>query len=136
MALKPSRSSSIREQKASELQFSRNMYPRAASRLLVLEESFKDTTYIKPSQSSNVSHEAFLHRFQSLTVVIKLCSHSWTSALISELENFKNKKQISSKQMDDFAEMENEYNKDSSEAAKVQRNTDEILKTSVKLCQV
>ncbi|KAL0708763.1 hypothetical protein Bca4012_075189 [Brassica carinata] len=94
------------------------MYPRAASILLVLEESFKDTTYIKPSQSSNVSHEAFLHHFQSLTVVIKLCSHSWTSALISELENFKNKKQISSKQMDDFAEMENEYNKDSSEAAK------------------
>ncbi|CAF1940874.1 unnamed protein product [Brassica napus] len=84
------------------------MYPRAASRLLELEESSKDTTNIKPSQSSNASHEAFLH----------------------QLENFKNKIQISSKQMDDFAEMENEYNKDSSEAAKVQRNTDEILKTS------
>lgn len=80
--------------------------------------------------------------------------------MLSELENFKSKKQIGLKLMDAFSEMvklaivtstvpgsfpifssdsnsdidlvENKYNKDSSEAAEVQRNTDEILKISVK----
>ncbi|KAF3495827.1 hypothetical protein DY000_02057148 [Brassica cretica] len=101
--------------KVNELQFSRNMYSRTASRLLELEESCKGTTNIEPSRSSNVSHEVSLASFPEFDNNDDKvsCSDSWASALLSELENFKNKKQMGStpkasemKLMDDFAEME------------------------------
>ncbi|CAH2061374.1 unnamed protein product [Thlaspi arvense] len=108
--------------KVSELQFSRNMYSRTASRLLEfeshLEESSKGTTNIEPSRSSNVSHEVSLASLSEFDNDDKVsCADSWASALLSELENFKNKKQTGSslvrtpkasemKLMDDFAEME------------------------------
>ncbi|KAF8088827.1 hypothetical protein N665_0529s0024 [Sinapis alba] len=101
--------------KVNELQFSRNMYSRTASRLLELEESSKGTTNIEPSRSSNVSHEVSLASFPEFDNDDKVsCSDSWgSSALLSELESFKKKKQIGSipkasemKLMDDFAEME------------------------------
>ncbi|KAJ4890733.1 Filament-like plant protein 7 [Raphanus sativus] len=102
--------------KASELQFSRNMCSRTASRLLELEESSKSTTTnIEPSRRSNVSHEVSLASFPEFDNDDKVsCSESWASALLSDLENFKKKKkQMSSipkvsemKLMDDFAEME------------------------------
>ncbi|XP_009117285.1 filament-like plant protein 7 [Brassica rapa] len=141
--------------KVNELQFSRNMYSRTASRLVELEESSKGTTNIEPSRSSNVSHEVSLASFPEFDND----SDSWASALLSELENFKNKKQMVStpkasemKLMDDFAEMEklastepgsspifssdsisatgpleNESNEDSSEAAKTQMNVGEVV---------
>ena len=104
--------------KVNELQFSRSMYSRTASRLLEFEESSKGTTNAEPSRSSNVSHEvslASLSEFESDDKVS--CSDSWASALLSEVENVKNKKQRGSslvrtpkasemKLMDDFAEME------------------------------
>lgn len=107
--------------KVNELQFSRNMYSRTASRLLEfeshLEESSKGTN-IEPSRSSNVSHEVSLASVSEFDNDDKVsCADSWASALLSELENFKNKKQMASslvktpkasemKLMDDFAEME------------------------------
>ncbi|CAN7095945.1 unnamed protein product [Brassica rapa subsp. narinosa] len=142
--------------KVNELQFSRNMYSRTATRLLELEESSKGTTNIEPSRSSNVSHEVSLASFPEFDND----SDSWASALLSEMENFKNKKQMGSttpkasemKLMDDFAEMEklastvpgtspifssdsisatgpleNESNEDPSEAAKTQMNVGEVL---------
>ncbi|KAL0733751.1 hypothetical protein Bca4012_009961 [Brassica carinata] len=104
--------------KVNELQFSRNMYSKTATRLLEfeshLEESSKGTTNIEPSRRSNVSHEVSLASFPEFDNDDKVsCSDSWASALLSELENFKNKKQTGStpkasemKLMDDFAEME------------------------------
>ncbi|KAF8091991.1 hypothetical protein N665_0428s0001, partial [Sinapis alba] len=108
--------------KVNELQFSRTMYSRTASRLLEfeshLEESSKGTTNIEPSRSSNVSHEVSLASLSEFDNDDKVsCSDSWASALLSELENVKNKKQKGSilvrtpkasemKLMDDFAEME------------------------------
>ncbi|KAG7571884.1 Filament-like plant protein [Arabidopsis suecica] len=107
--------------KVSELQFSRNMYSRTASRLLEfeshLDESSKGTN-IEPSRSSNVSHEVSLASVSEFENDDKVsCADSWASALLSELDNFKNKKQMGSslvgtpkasemKLMDDFAEME------------------------------
>ncbi|ESQ46273.1 hypothetical protein EUTSA_v10000040mg [Eutrema salsugineum] len=107
--------------KVNELQFSRNMYSRTASRLLEfeshLDESSKGTN-IDPSSCSNVSHEVSLASLSEFDNDDKVsCSDSWASALLSELENFKNKKQTGSslvrtpkasemKLMDDFAEME------------------------------
>ncbi|CAH8337116.1 unnamed protein product [Eruca vesicaria subsp. sativa] len=104
--------------KVNELQFSRTMYSRTASRLLEFEESSKGTTNIEPSRSSNVSHEVSLASLSEFDHDDKVsCSDSWASALLSELENVKNKKQRGSslvgtpkasemKLMDDFAEME------------------------------
>ncbi|VVB02161.1 unnamed protein product [Arabis nemorensis] len=107
--------------KVNELQFSRNMYSRTASRLLEfeshLEESSKGTN-IEPSRSSNVSHEVSVASVSEFDNDDKFsCADSWGSALLSELDNFKNKKQMGSslvrtpkasemKLMDDFAEME------------------------------
>ncbi|KAJ4902834.1 Filament-like plant protein 7 [Raphanus sativus] len=97
--------------KVNELQFSRSMYSRTASRLLEFEESSKGTTNVEPSRSSNVSHEVF-SEFENDDKVS--CSDSWAS----EVENVKkNKKQrglslvrtpkaSEMKLMDDFSEME------------------------------
>ncbi|EFH54940.1 hypothetical protein ARALYDRAFT_900817 [Arabidopsis lyrata subsp. lyrata] len=91
--------------KVSELQFSRNMYSRTEQTL-------------KPSRSSNVSHEVSLASVSEFDNDDKVsCADSWACALLSELDNFKNKKQMGSslvgtpkasemKLMDDFAEME------------------------------
>ncbi|KAH0886016.1 hypothetical protein HID58_062112 [Brassica napus] len=104
--------------KVNELQFSRSMYSRTASRLLEFEESSKGTTNAEPSRSSNVSHEVSLASLSEFENDDKVsCSDSWASALLSEVENVKNKKQRGSslgrtpkasemKLMDDFAEME------------------------------
>ncbi|CAL9233622.1 unnamed protein product [Arabidopsis halleri] len=107
--------------KVSELQFSRNMYTRTASRLLEFESHVEESskgTNIEPSRSSNVSHEVSLASVSEFENDDKVsCADSWASALLSELDNFKNKKQMGSslvgtpkasemKLMDDFAEME------------------------------
>ncbi|EOA26550.1 hypothetical protein CARUB_v10022609mg [Capsella rubella] len=107
--------------KVSELQFSRNMYSRTASRLLEfeshVEESSKDTN-IESRRRSNVSCEVSIASLSEFDNDDKVsCADSWASALLSELDNFKNKKQMGSslvgtpkasemKLMDDFAEME------------------------------
>ncbi|KAG7637167.1 Filament-like plant protein [Arabidopsis thaliana x Arabidopsis arenosa] len=107
--------------KVSELQFSRNMYSRTASRLLEFESHLEESsrgTNIEPSRSSNVSHEVSLASVTEFDNDDKVsCADSWASALLSELDNFKNKKQMGTslvgtpkasemKLMDDFAEME------------------------------
>ncbi|CAN8284002.1 unnamed protein product [Cochlearia groenlandica] len=102
--------------KVNELQFSRNMYSRTASRLVEYESHIEEssskggTTNIEPSRSSNTSRE-----FDNDDKVS--CDDSWAPALLTEMESFKNKKHMSSgfvrtpkasemKLMDDFAEME------------------------------
>jgi len=107
--------------KVSELQFSRNMYSRTASRLLEFESHLEESsrgTNIEPSRSSNVSHEVSLASVTEFDNDDKVsCADSWASALLSELDNFKNKKEMGTslvgtpkaaemKLMDDFAEME------------------------------
>ncbi|KFK32749.1 filament-like plant protein 7-like [Arabis alpina] len=107
--------------KVNELQFSRNMYSRTASKLLEFESHFEESskgTNIEPSRSSNVSHEVSVASVSEFDNDDKVsCADSWASGLLSELDNFKNKNQMGSslvrtpkasemKLMDDFAEME------------------------------
>ncbi|XP_010531251.1 PREDICTED: filament-like plant protein 7 [Tarenaya hassleriana] len=108
--------------KINELQFSRNVYSRTACRLLEfesrLEESSKGTN-TEPGRSSNASHDVSLASVSEFDSDDKVsCADSMASALLSELENLKSKKQKGSsilrkspeasemKLMDDFAEME------------------------------
>ncbi|KAK9990659.1 hypothetical protein SO802_025644 [Lithocarpus litseifolius] len=109
-------------QNANELQISRIMHGRSASKLsqgvLQLEEVSKGQTIMEPTRSSRMSHELSLASISDIGSDDKVsCAESWASALISELEYFKNGKQkgsTSSKTigtadinlMDDFVEME------------------------------
>lgn len=99
--------------KANELQFSRAMYTRAASRLsqveLQLDEVSKVQTVIDPARKSLTSHDLSLTTMSEVGSDDKVsCAESWASALISELEQFRNEKQKGSdiNLMDDFVEME------------------------------
>ncbi|KAJ0260416.1 Filament-like plant protein 7 [Hirschfeldia incana] len=93
--------------KVNELQFSRSMYSKTASRLLEFEESSKGTpTNIEPSRSSNVSHEVF-SEFENDDKVS--CSDSWASELDKKQRGsslVRTPKASEMKLMDDFAEME------------------------------
>lgn len=108
--------------KSNELQISRNMYARTASKLSQvdshLEESPKDLSTMEPIRSSLAPHEVSLASMSDIGSDDKAsCAESWASALISELEHFRTEKQrgsLSSKivgasdinLMDDFVEME------------------------------
>ncbi|KAK6128691.1 hypothetical protein DH2020_037541 [Rehmannia glutinosa] len=105
--------------KSGELEFSRTVHARTASRLSraegQLEESLKgQTTEEKPGK-----HLCFLQEHSSDVGSDDKasCAESWASALISELEHIKNEKQLGTPShrnmttsdinlMDDFAEME------------------------------
>ncbi|KAL5556964.1 hypothetical protein UlMin_039200 [Ulmus minor] len=108
--------------KTDELQLSRNLYARAAYKLThvesKLEESPKGPTFMEPRKSNLMSNELSLASMSDIGSDDKAsCAESWASALISELEHFRNEKQkgsLSKKTvgasdmslMDDFVEME------------------------------
>ncbi|XP_029130893.1 filament-like plant protein 7 [Cajanus cajan] len=108
--------------KMNELQFSRVMLSRTASKLLQLEsqieESSKGHVTLEHPRSNLLSHEFSLGSMSDAGSDDKAsCAESWASALISELEHFKNGKQKDSMScrsvgasdinlMDDFVEME------------------------------
>ncbi|CAL9002271.1 unnamed protein product [Prunus brigantina] len=108
--------------KMNELQFSRNMYARIASKLsqveTPLEESSRGQTTMEPMRSSLMSREVSVASMSDIGSDDKVsCADSWASALITELEHFRNEKQkgsLTSKTvgasdinlMDDFIEME------------------------------
>lgn len=108
--------------KANELQFSREMYTRTASRLsqveLQLDEVSKGQRIVEPTRRSFTSHDLSLASMSEIGSDDKVsCAESWASALISELEHFRNGKQKASPSsktvgtsdinlMDDFVEME------------------------------
>ncbi|KAF5463766.1 hypothetical protein F2P56_013902 [Juglans regia] len=108
--------------KANELQFSRVMYARTASKLsqveLQLEEESKGQSIVEPSRITLMSHDLSLASMSDIGSDDKVsCAGSWASALITELEHFRNGKQKGSPSsktigtsdinlMDDFVEME------------------------------
>lgn len=108
--------------KANELQFSREMYTRTASRLsqveLQADEVSKGQRIVEPTRRSLTSHDVSLASMSEIGSDDKVsCAESWASALISELEHFRNGKQKGSPSsktvgtsdinlMDDFVEME------------------------------
>ncbi|XP_011043506.1 PREDICTED: filament-like plant protein 7 isoform X2 [Populus euphratica] len=108
--------------KANELQFSRAMYARTASKLSQVEshldELLKGQTTLDRTRSVVMPHELSLASTSEIGSDNKVSSaESWASALISELEHFKQGKQRGSptnrtkgasdiSMMDDFAEME------------------------------
>ncbi|XP_048427319.1 filament-like plant protein 7 [Pyrus x bretschneideri] len=108
--------------KINELQFSRNMYARVASKLSQSEtpheESLKGQETMESMRSSLMSHEVSVASMSDIGSDDKVsCADSWASALITELEHFRTEKQkgsLTSKTvgasdinlMDDFVEME------------------------------
>jgi predicted nucleic acid-binding Zn-ribbon protein len=108
--------------KANELQFSREMYTRTASRLSQVELQFDEVSkgqrIVEPTRRSFTSHDLSLASMSEIGSDDKVsCAESWASALISELEHFRNGKQKGSPSsktvgtsdinlMDDFVEME------------------------------
>ncbi|KAF4364671.1 hypothetical protein G4B88_028594 [Cannabis sativa] len=107
--------------KTNELQSSKNMSPHKASQLSQaesqIEESLKGSTLTEPRRNSFASHELSLASMSEVDSDDKAsCAESWASALISELEHFRNEKQKGSLSksvgasdinlMDDFVEME------------------------------
>lgn len=112
------------QQKLTELQVSRNMYAKTASTLsqveMQLEESPKGRIVGDTRRNSLVSHDLSLSSMSDVGSDGKAsCAGSWASALISELEQFrdgKDKVALPPKSsvrisdinhfMDDFAEME------------------------------
>ena len=108
--------------KTNEIQSSRNMHARTASQPSQvesqLEESSKGLMLMEPRRNSFMSHELSLASMSETGSDDKAsCAESWASALISELEHFRNDKQKRSLSkrgvgssdlnlMDDFVEME------------------------------
>ncbi|KAB2617810.1 filament-like plant protein 7 [Pyrus ussuriensis x Pyrus communis] len=108
--------------KINELQFSRNMYARVASKLSQSEtpheESLKGQETMESMRSSLMSHEVSVASMSDIGSDDKVsCADSWASALITELEHFRTEKpkgSLTSKTvgasdinlMDDFVEME------------------------------
>ncbi|KAJ6419856.1 hypothetical protein OIU84_029889 [Salix udensis] len=108
--------------KVSELQFSRSMYARTASKLSQVEsrlvELSKGQTALERTKSVLTPHEMSLASMSEIGSDDRVSSaESWASALISELEHCKQGKQRGSptkrtiaasdiSMMDDFAEME------------------------------
>lgn len=108
--------------RTNELQFPRNMYASTASKLsqveLQLDESSKGLMVTEPTRSNFVSNELSLASISDIGSDDKdSCAESWASALLSELEHFRNERPKGSiskrvvgasdiSLMDDFAEME------------------------------
>ncbi|KAK8486916.1 hypothetical protein V6N11_033084 [Hibiscus sabdariffa] len=103
--------------KTSELQFSRAMYAHAASKLLEVESRLEESSK-SLSNNESTRNSIMLSSMSDIGIDDKASSaESWASALISELEHFRNgqiKKSLSCKTvasseinlMDDFVEME------------------------------
>ncbi|XP_050364602.1 filament-like plant protein 7 isoform X2 [Argentina anserina] len=99
--------------KMNELQFSKNMYNRAASKLSQVE-----TVVGESPRGTHMPHELSVASMSDIGSDDKAsCAESWASTLITELEHFKNEKQkdwptcktvgaSDINLMDDFAEME------------------------------
>ncbi|GLT74816.1 hypothetical protein SLA2020_465880 [Shorea laevis] len=108
--------------KTNELQFSRVVNAQTASRLSDvesrLEEPSKCLTNMEPTRKSVIQHQLSLVSMSDISSDDKAsCAESWASALISELEHFRNGrltglpscKSVGSSEinlMDDFVEME------------------------------
>ncbi|KAB2626487.1 filament-like plant protein 7 [Pyrus ussuriensis x Pyrus communis] len=108
--------------KINELQFSRNMYARVASKLsqseTPLEESLKGHATMESMRSNLLLQEVSVASVSDIGSDDKVsCADSWASALITELEHFRTEKQKGSltnktvgtsdiNLMDDFVEME------------------------------
>ncbi|XP_052206078.1 filament-like plant protein 7 [Diospyros lotus] len=108
--------------KTSELQFSQITHARSASRLsqveVQLEELSTGQIGVEPARNMARPHEISLSSVSEVGSDDKAsCSESWASALISELEHFRNGKQMGTPLrrtvessdidlMDDFVEME------------------------------
>ncbi|GMI86460.1 hypothetical protein HRI_002315300 [Hibiscus trionum] len=104
------------ENKTSELQFSRAMYARVASKLLEVESRLEESS--KSLSNNESTRNIMLSSMSDIGIDDKASSaESWAPALISELEHFKNgqiRKSLSCKTvvsseiylMDDFVEME------------------------------
>ncbi|KAA8531678.1 hypothetical protein F0562_006605 [Nyssa sinensis] len=108
--------------KTNELQFPRITYPRTASKLsqvgTQLEESSRGQTAMEPERNTRTPHELSLISMSDAGSDDGVsCAESWASALISELEHFRNGKQTGTPScktigasdinlMDDFVEME------------------------------
>ncbi|XP_009367334.2 filament-like plant protein 7 [Pyrus x bretschneideri] len=108
--------------KIKELQFSRNMYARVASKLsqseTPLEESLKGHATMESMRSNLLLQEVSVASASDIGSDDKVsCADSWASALITELEHFRTEKQKGSltnktvgtsdiNLMDDFVEME------------------------------
>ncbi|KAJ1414483.1 Filament-like plant protein [Sesbania bispinosa] len=106
--------------KMNEVQFSRTMLARTASKLLQLESEIESKGQMTSEQPrSNVALQEFsLASMSDIGSDDKVsCAESWASALISELEHFRSEKQMESLScksvgpsdinlMDDFVEME------------------------------
>ncbi|XP_062003351.1 filament-like plant protein 7 [Rosa rugosa] len=99
--------------KMNELQFSKNMYNRAASKLSQVETAVGESP-----RGTLMPHEPSVASMSDIGSDDKVsCAESWASALITELEHFRNEKQKGSPTcktvgasdinlMDDFVEME------------------------------
>ncbi|XP_004288015.1 PREDICTED: filament-like plant protein 7 isoform X1 [Fragaria vesca subsp. vesca] len=99
--------------KMNELQFSKNMYNRAASKLSQVETAVGESP-----RGTLMQHELSVASMSDIGSDDKAsCAESWASALITELEHFRNEKQKGSPTcktvgasdinlMDDFVEME------------------------------
>ncbi|XP_022844743.1 filament-like plant protein 7 isoform X3 [Olea europaea var. sylvestris] len=110
------------KKKSNELQFSKTAYARMASRLSQfgeqLEESSKGQTTAELGKHMHFAQELTLASMSDLDSDEKTsCAESWASALMSEMEHFKNEKKMGTPSriavgtsdtnlMDDFAEME------------------------------
>ncbi|CAI9758818.1 unnamed protein product [Fraxinus pennsylvanica] len=110
------------KKKSNELQFFETTYVRMASRLSQvgeqLEESSKGQTTAEPGKHMHFVQELTMASISDLDSDDKAsCAESWASALISELEHFKNEKHMGTPSprpvgtldtnlMDDFGEME------------------------------
>lgn len=109
------------KKKSNELQFFETTHARMASRLSQVGEqleSSKDQTTAEPGKHMHFVQELTLASISDLDSDDKAsCAESWASALISELEHFKNEKHMGTPShrtvgtldtnlMDDFGEME------------------------------
>ncbi|CAK9159449.1 unnamed protein product [Ilex paraguariensis] len=108
--------------KTNELQFFRNTYARAASKLSLveaqLEESSRGQTAVGPARNLPSLHQLSLASMSEMGGDDKIsCAESWASALMSELEHFRSGRQMRTPScksvgtsdiplMDDFVEME------------------------------
>ncbi|CAL5324637.1 hypothetical protein CsSME_00003709 [Camellia sinensis var. sinensis] len=93
------------DKKANELQVSRIMYDRTASKLSQVEAQLEE-----PVRDIHIPHELSMASMSDMGSDDKVsCAESWASALISELEHFRNGKTVGASGidlMDDFVEME------------------------------
>lgn len=101
-----------------EHQFSRTKFDQTAAKLVQIEGNLGDHSLAEPGKTVHSTHEPSLSSMSDMGSDDKVsCAESWASALLSELEQFKNGKQEATPStrtvgasdmslMDDFVEME------------------------------